>query len=596
MVQIIKKYIKFLFYSLINGFIAGTGFVLLMTSGFFGFSINERVDIFSISSIEKIDVPIYMAVLLDFVILFYLLFFLKDKVYRQTVPFSVLFFSLCVLIASPSDKPYAALVLAAAAAACVFAFKEIFPQKSFKLFEGKNLYIILAAMTALMTAILSWGCISRYYSFNTSTYDFGIFAQMFESMARDFTQTTTLERGEAMSHFAVHFSPIYYLLLPFYMIFRRPEFLLSAQAAVCFSGIIPVLLLCRRYKYGNTVAFLIGTAFLCYPAFTCPSFYDFHENVFLTPLILWLMYFIEKRSMIGAAVCGLLLLCVKEDAGVYLVVAGIYAIIGGRTPKYLGITLAAMGAVGFALITFFINSAGDGIMVGRFGVFLAGGQDSLKDVVLNVLQNPALLVDQLLSDEKLLLIMQMLLPLFFIPVRTRRLSDWVLVIPFVIFNLANDYSYMRSINYQYIYGSAAMLFFLFVKNLRYEKNKNKTAVAAVLAVVICLAGFSAPKYYNIIRAEENKEEYDMAREVLAEIPRDAKIFSSTYLTPYLYDCRDVYIYPHLYNTENSDPDILVLDARLQETDGLRDMYLEMGYRLDERRCFVEVLRAPWYEG
>ena len=596
MIQIIKKYLRFLFYSLINGFIAGSGFILLLTSGFFISPLSERINIFHISSIEKINLPLFAAVFLNFTILFYLLFFLKEKVYRQTIPFSVLFFSLCVLICSPWDRLYLTLTLALTAAACVYLFKETFSLEKCRFFEGKNLYIVLAALTVIMTALLSWGCISRFYVFSTSTYDFGIFAQMFESMARDLTQTTTLERGEPMSHFAVHFSPIYYLLLPFYMIFRRPEFLLTAQAAVCFSGIIPVLLLCRRYRYNNTVTFLIGTVFLCYPAFTCASFYDFHENVFLTPLILWLLYFIEKRSAAGAAISGLLLLCVKEDAGFYLVIAGLYSLLSGKgMSRIIGIILAVMGISGFIGATAFINSYGEGVMVNRFSVYLARGQDSVKDVVLNVLQNPVLFFDQLLSEEKLLLVMQMFVPLLFIPFKTRKLSDWLLIIPFVVFNLATDYSYLSSINYQYVFGSGAMLVFLFVKNLRYEKKKTKTAVAAVLAAVICLVGFSTPKYYNIARAQEDKENFDLSREVLERVPRDAKIFASTYLTPYLYDCTDVYIYPAMYNKENSDPDIVVLDDRLDEYLELTEMYMEMGYTLEEYGGFVIVLRAPWWE-
>lgn len=596
MIQIIKKYLRFLFYSLINGFIAASGFTLLLTSGFFVSPLSERTDIFHISSIEKINLPLYAAVFLNFTILFYLLFFLKEKAFRQTIPFSVLFFSLCVLICSPWDRLYLTLALALTAVACVCVFKETFSENKYRFFEGKNLYIILAALTVIMTVTLSWGCVSRFYFFGTSTYDFGIFAQMFESMARDFTQTTTLERGEPMSHFAVHFSPIYYLLLPFYMIFRRPEFLLTAQAAVCFSGIIPVLLLCRRYRYNNTVTFLIGTVFLCYPAFTCASFYDFHENVFLTPLILWILYFIEKRSAAGAVISGLLLLCVKEDAGIYLVTAGLYALLSGKgMSRIIGIILTVMGISGFIGTTAFINSYGEGVLINRFNVFLASGQDSVKDVVLNILQNPLLFFDQLLSEEKLLLVMQMFVPLLFIPLKTRKLSDWLLIIPFVIFNLSTDYFYLSSINYQYVFGSGAMLVFLFAKNLRYEKKKTKTAVAAMLAAVICLVGFSTPKYYNIVKAREYEESFGLSKEILADIPRDAKIFASTYFTPYLYDCTDVYIYPAIYNKENSDPDFVVLDDRLDECWELAEMYMEAGYTIEEYQGFVLVLQAPWWE-
>lgn len=624
MLKTLKKNAIFLFYAALNGFIVASGYTLFLTVRFSSTSVLKRTNIFLISSVEKINTITLTAAFICFTLVFFLLFFLRDRLYRQTLPFSVLFFSFCALTCATTELPYLTVILAATAAVLVYVFKESFPRKEYKLLSGVNLYVFLAIVTVAMTLLLSYGCISRMYDFNTSTYDFGIFAQMYESMARDFTQTTTLERGIPMSHFKIHFSPIYYLLLPFYMLFRRPEFLLAAQAAVCLSGIIPVLLLCKRYKYGNSVTFFCGLVFLCYPAFTCACFYDFHENAFLTPLILWLMYFIEKNSLAGCVISGLLLLCVKEDAGVYLIIAGLYALIGKNMlkeptvktqsppletrnkkadivrrrfsrlfPKYMGLMLIFMGISGFLLVTAFINAYGDGIMIDRYRIFLGSDQDSVMDVILNVIKNPAFFLNNILDEEKLLLIVQMLLPLLFIPMRSRRLSDWVLFIPLIMFNLATDYSYQHSIHYQYVFSTGAFLVFLFVKNFRYEKRKNKTGAAAVLAALICLIGTGTPKYYNIVFARESAVEYEESRAALKGVPRDGVVYSSTYLTPYLYDCENVYMYPAIYNAESlPEADCVVLDSRagvLKEYYELKDMFLEMGYVEEGSGGFVTVL-------
>lgn len=593
MIQALKKNAVFLFYAALNGFITASGYTLAFTVMSSNTSVLERTNIFLISSVEKINTVTLAAAFFCNTFIFYLLFFLGKKVYRQTLPFSLLFFSFCVLPCATTELSYLTVILASAAAVLVYVFKETFPRKDYRILSGVNLYVFLVIITVCMTVLLSWGCISRLYDFNTSTYDFGIFAQMYESMARNFTQTTTLERGIPMSHFNIHFSPIYYLLLPFYMIFRRPEFLLAAQAAVCFSGIIPVLLLCKRYKYGNTVTFFCGLVFLCYPAFTCACFYDFHENVFLTPLILWLMFFVEKNSIMGCIISGLLLLCVKEDAGVYLIVAGLYAFIGKNMPKYMGLMLIFMGICGFLSATAFINAYGDGIMIGRYQIFLGDGQDSVTDVILNIIKNPAFFLNNILDEEKLLLIVQMLLPVLFIPMRSRRLSDWVLFIPLILLNLATDYSYQHSIHYQYVFSTGAFIVFLFVKNFRYEKRKNKTGTAALLATVICLIGTGTPKYYNIVFAHESRIEYDESRAALAGVPRDGVVYASTYLTPYLYDCEEVYMYPAIYNEDKlPEADYVVLDNRagvLKEYYELEDMFLSMGYADEGSGGFVTVL-------
>ena len=72
------------------------------------------------------------------------------------------------------------------------------------------------------------------------TFDFGIFSQMFHQMRTTGLPVTTVERDGPLSHFAVHVSPIYYLLLPFYCIYPKPVTLQVLQAAVLASAVIPL--------------------------------------------------------------------------------------------------------------------------------------------------------------------------------------------------------------------------------------------------------------------------------------------------------------------------------------------------------------------
>ncbi|MGZ7142551.1 DUF2079 domain-containing protein, partial [Streptococcus pyogenes] len=98
------------------------------------------------------------------------------------------------------------------------------------------LYGIVAMLGLTFVAYLSMVSAYKITTFSGSTFDIGIFSQMFESMRRDFSQVTTLERDRFMSHFAVHISPIYYLLLPFYYVFPYGETLEILQILIVFSG------------------------------------------------------------------------------------------------------------------------------------------------------------------------------------------------------------------------------------------------------------------------------------------------------------------------------------------------------------------------
>ena len=89
-----------------------------------------------------------------------------------------------------------------------------------KMPEGKRLWGIVCLSGALVFALLvGLTSVLRYRDYGAPNFDFGIFVQMFYSMRRSFAPVTTVERDRLLSHFAVHLSPVYYLLLPVFFVF-----------------------------------------------------------------------------------------------------------------------------------------------------------------------------------------------------------------------------------------------------------------------------------------------------------------------------------------------------------------------------------------
>ena len=118
----------------------------------------------------------------------------------------------------------------------------------------------------------------------------------------------TVERDGLLSHFDVHVSPIYYLMLPFYMIAPGPYTLQVLQAAVMASAVIPLWLIGKRHGLSGLQRTLLCGVLLLYPAFSGAAGYDIHENCFLTPCILWLFYGIDRKSILITGIGGLLTL------------------------------------------------------------------------------------------------------------------------------------------------------------------------------------------------------------------------------------------------------------------------------------------------
>lgn len=395
---------------------------------------------------------------------------------------------------------------------------------------------------AFFLLVSAW-TVGRVRSFSAPTYDFGIFAQMFHSMKTTGLPITTVERDGVLSHFAVHVSPIYYLLLPFYCLAPRPETLQVLQAAVLASAVIPLWKLGKRHGLSPCLRCLSCVLLLLYPAYSGGASYDIHENAFLTPLILWLFYGIDCRRSWLTALSALLTLMVKEDAAVYVAVIALWLLAKSwlRREGGWGMTAGAAmlaGALGwFVAVTGYLSSSGDGVMTYRYQNFMYDGSASLVTVIKAVVLCPMKAVFECVDAEKLPFIAFTLLPLLGLPLLTRRYERYILLIPYVLVNLMSDYQYQHSIFFQYTYGAAACLFYLTVVNLadlRLEKHRLLALAGAVCVAAGCFGCEVLPVALKYPRqCAQYAGYYDDLRQTLSQIPADASVAATTFYAPYL---------------------------------------------------------------
>lgn len=406
---------------------------------------------------------------------------------------------------------------------------------------------IAAGLTAVLAVgfflLVSAWTVGRVYSFSAPTYDFGIFAQMFHSMKTTGLPITTVERDGALSHFAVHVSPIYYLLLPFYIIAPYPATLQVLQAAVLASAVIPLYLIGKHHGLPSLMRTALCALLLLYPAYAGGTSYDIHENAFLTPLILWLFYGLDRRSIPLTAVFAALTVMVKEDAAVYVAVIALWQLLKGILSKgrkwelTAGIALLVSALVYFFAVTAYLSNSGDGVMTYRYNNFIYDGSSSLLTVVKAVLLSPMKAVFECVDKEKLEFIGLTLLPLAGLPLLTRRYERLVLLIPYILVNLMSDYQYQHDIFFQYTYGSTACLFYLVAVNLADMKKQGIRVAALGLALCISATCFSAkimPKAMQYPKqCKTYQSYYDKLRDVLDTVPEGASVAATTFCTTYL---------------------------------------------------------------
>lgn len=542
---------------------------------FTAWSISGIVSYMTVSeSIEKIEAVKNINLLLSLSVFAaaYIFFTAASLVFKKididTPAFSVSTLTYLFLVSMFSSNTYFCIALTfPAALSCIYTVRR-FSSKG-KISEPSKTavtgYILfIGILVTVLTALIG---VCRYLSFSTPNFDFGIFSQMFYYMKTELVPLTTCEREKLLSHFAVHLSPVYYLLLPIYYVFDSPLTLQISQAVILGSALVPLYLLLKHFKLSGKVTVLMMTAFCFYPAVFGGTSYDFHENCFLLPLILWFLYFAEKEKHIPMYIFMILTFSVKEDAPIYIAFIALYFIFSGKK-KLHGMFMLISSVLYFSLAVFFLKTYGDGAMTGRFDNFITDESLGLVDVFITIFKNPAYFVSQCISEEKLLFILFMLLPLAFLPILSKKWSQFILVGPLILINLMSDYTYQHSIYFQYVYGTTAVLFYLAVLNIADAPQKYKkyfSSLSAVISVIFFAFTFS-PKLTYVNRLNLNREDYVKISSALDTVDDDASVLSSTFFIPYLSQRKEIYEIEYCVK----DTDYVVIDARYQSADSDRE--------------------------
>ena len=420
--------------------------------------------------------------------------------------------------------------------------------------RAKNIYMILLWLLAgAFVLFVSIWTVSRIYSFCTPTYDFGIFSQMFYNMKQSGLPYTTVERDGLLSHFHVHVSPIYYLLLPVYFLFPYPATLQILQAVILASAVIPLWLICRRRGIPELISLVLCAMLLFYPAYSGGTSYDIHENAFLSPIILWLLYGIDRKNTGIVILFSCLCLLVKEDAAVYVAVISLYLIIKSavqNTPQHrlwgllTGSFMLAGALIWFLIVTGYLAKVGDGVMTYRYQNFIYDGSGSLITVIKAVLLCPMKAVYECVDQDKIKFILQTMFPLLFLPLFTRKYERYILLIPYILINLMSDYQYQHDIMFQYTFGSTACLIYLTAVNLSDLKEHWNQGLLCCISLALCVVLFMdsvAPVALRYPRLYINNwEHYRSIRQTLALIEDEAVVSATTFYTTQLSDREVLY--------------------------------------------------------
>jgi uncharacterized membrane protein len=264
--------------------------------------------------------------------------------------------------------------------------------------------IVLGAGMMVFASAFSYYGALRFLAFR-SFADFGLFVQQVWNFSNfDYFFLS----GMGWLPFGNHFSPIIFLLAPFYWIWENPIAIILIQNVVLALGALPLYWLARDRYHLPVYGLAIGLCYLLYPALQLPAIGDFHESLLVATPVLFAFYYLQRQSYYSAWVFIVLVLMCKEDTPFIVFMLGAYALMIQKDHRQGG------AIMGFAVLWFVVG-------VGVVMPMSQGGENwylqflpstgAVGAEAPSMLDRAGSLFTHVFSAKHLLLLMQLLIPL-----------------------------------------------------------------------------------------------------------------------------------------------------------------------------------------
>jgi uncharacterized membrane protein len=440
-----------------------------------------------------------------------------------------------------------------------------------------NKYTALTIIVALTYGtIFSYFTILRNATFYSAGWDLGNFNQAFYNTIferKTFYYTADMYFSPSGSLFAIHTSPILFLILPLYAIAPSPNTLLIIKSYAIGIAAIPLFLLTRKLLENDKAAFLITLAYLLYSPLQGANWFDFQQSAFFALFAFSAYFFLLNKNWKLYFPTMLLALMVEEHMAIVMAILAIYyftihAHIKTLLTSLKHLTMNEDTAPILTIIICIIYLFTAISIKSLFPVnpnfaeiykasanFRTLGSSDLLSLPIYVLLNPQRVIDALSYDfvHKFFYLIFLFSPLLFIPVRNRfALGIAFILMPFVLSN----YSPYYTLGIHYAFYIIPLIFIATIYGVRSFEPKSriftlKTILLVTLLFALCTSPLSPISqvfvqqnvaYYSPIEfsLDENKQSLN---DLLSLLPSDASILTQNQIFPHVSNRLNAYIIP-----------------------------------------------------
>ncbi len=447
------------------------------------------------------------------------------------------------------------------------------------------------ALGALYLIVYSALAVLRHQSYHSFGFDLGLFNQVFwnTSQGRPFESTMSQALPVPHSLLGDHFSPIFWLLMPFYVAYPHPETLLVTQTVALALGAWPVYLLARLKLPAGYALLWVAVYFLFVPL-AYINLYDFHEVALAVAPLGFALYFLERGRRLWFLVFLLATFLIKEELSLVSAGFGLYVLVGKRDWKMgLGVLLGSLAAFVLVIqvaIPYFAGGRAYPYISGRYAD--VGG--SPTGILRTIVTNPSRIAHALIQPKKI----YFLLAIFGPVLGLSAVAGWaaLVLLPTLGYLLLSSYEPQYSFTSQYsapliplVIGTAIIA----LTNL--PRRLQRGAAVAVLAssLVFSWAFGDLPFSRKFDFGQfQTQTRYASFLPELSRIAPDARVSAENGFPSHLSDRRYIYDYGFegvqdadwvVLDYEGTNYNLAVFDAQVAHVESLGYGQVAFGYGL-----------------
>lgn len=321
----------------------------------------------------------------------------------------------------------------------------------------KKYYLLLFIFIASYIIYFTTLSFLRYDNFYAGRFDLGNMDQTVWNTVHGRVFQSSGSNG-VVSRLSSHADFILILLAPFYILWEDPRMLLLLQTVVVSLGALFVFLLAKKIINNNGISLILSFSYLLNPSIERANLYDFHAVTFATTFFLSAFYFLVKKRYALFLLFAILAGLTKEQVWLTVSFLGIYVVLSSKK-KIFGGSLFFLSVIIFYLLIWSIIPTVRG--ANHFAIeYYSDFGSSPTEIVKSIFFSPLKTLEILTQQSRLNYLLQLNLPLGFLPVVFP--FPLIFVIQDFLINLLSKNAQLHQIFFQY---TATISPFLFISSV-----------------------------------------------------------------------------------------------------------------------------------